>query len=172
MSKFYCSVNISLCNCIMIYFSVGYLRCFQFTAVVDCATMRALNLISWYKYARVSKVLVSVSTLTCNKWVWIVSYHHQNLALLKFLIFANLVGVQSYPIMTFICILFLLIIYNESFYRFLVLLCLLFFFFKGNAIGVCQFFCLVICFIFCICKISLWNNILFLHMSNCFPIKF
>lgn len=87
-------------------------------------------------------------------WVYIVSYLHQHLAMLKFLIFANIVG-QMLPVMVLICILSLLIIYVESFYWFLYLLsmkrkCLLVFF---------DNFYWLFAFTFSICKFSLWNCI-------------
>lgn len=99
------------------------------------------------------------SMFTPNIWVYIVSYLHQHLAMLKFLIFANIggqmlcYGLNLYSVITI-----------ESFYR-----CLLFcicFLWKGNAYW-CSLtiFYWLFAFIFCICKFSLWNRILFLQMS-------
>lgn len=51
--------------------------------------------------------MVSISIPMSNIWICIVSHLHQPLDLLKFLIFANVVGVKYYPVMVLICILLL-----------------------------------------------------------------
>lgn len=85
----------------------------------------------------------------------------QHLALLKFLIFANIVGVKCYPVMSLIFILLLLKVF--SLFIGSSCFCVCFSVKKENAY--CRFLNLVICFFFSICKNSLWNHILFLLMS-------
>jgi len=94
----------------MIYLPTGYLRCFQFNTILDCAPANTLDHISWYKHARILKVVVSISIPTSNIWICIVSHLRQPLDLLKFLIFANIVDLKCYPVTVLICILLLLII--------------------------------------------------------------
>lgn len=94
----------------MIYLPIEYLRCFQFNTILDCAPANTLDHISWYKHARILKVVVSISIPTSNIRICIVSHLRQLLDLLKFLIFANTVDLKCYPVTVLICILLLLII--------------------------------------------------------------
>lgn len=107
----------------MIYLPIEYLRCFQFNTILDCAPANTLDHISWYKHARILKVVVSISIPTSNIGICIVSHLRQLLDLLKFLIFANTVDLKCYPVTVLICILLLLIILR-IFFWFLVFLCL------------------------------------------------
>lgn len=146
----------------MIYLPIGYLRYFQFNTILGCAPVNTLDHFSWYKHARILKVLVSISTPMRNIWICIVSHLHQHLDLLKFLIFANIVGVKCYPVTVLICILITYNIENIFIISGVFVFALLW---KGNAcLYPLSIFYLAIAFFFCICKNSLWNHTLFLQM--------
>lgn len=127
----------------MIYLEIGYLRCFQFNTILDYAFMNTLDHISWYKYARVSKVVAPISTPMSNTTSLHCVTSSSALGLVKIL--TNIVGMKCYPVKVWTCILLLLIILRTILEIFGVFV----FAFHENEMPVyvlCQFFYLVICF--------------------------
>lgn len=153
----------------MIYLPIGYLRYFQFNTILGYAPVNTLDHFSWYKHARILKVLVSISTPMRNIWICIVSHLHQHLNLLKFLIFANIVGVKCYPVTVLICILITYNIENIFIISGVFVFALLW---KGNAcLYPLSIFYLAICFFFFVFARILYETIRCFFRCVCPSIK-